>query len=102
MHEADKPNSVSNLSYPNILTGKDRTKVNLPSANTDPAALGDFYGSIMERIFRHFRMKVFTSQRCIHLPWVHSYQALVGPVVIVYLDKRIKATRLLFHTGGVV
>ena len=40
-------------------------------------------------------MKAFSCRRCVHLPWVHSSHALMRSIVIVFLDKLIKATLLL-------
>ena len=52
---------ISNLSDANILTRKDRTEVNLPPANADPATLGDVYRAVVKGILGTSGMKVFAS-----------------------------------------
>ena len=65
MHEADKPDLVSDFSDADILATKYSAQVDLAVTHTDPATLGYLDGPIVKRVFRDFRVVVFACRRCI-------------------------------------
>ena len=65
MHEADKPDLVSDFSDADILATEHGAQVDLAVTHTDPATLGYLDGPIVKRVFRDFRVVVFACRRCI-------------------------------------
>ena len=60
MHEADKPDSVSDLADTHILAGEYGTQVDFASADADSAALGHLDSAVMERVLRDLWVPVLT------------------------------------------
>ena len=60
IHEADKPNSVGDLSDSDMLASKYSTEIDLPSTNTNSAALGHLNSAVMKRVLRCFWVMIFT------------------------------------------
>ena len=48
--EADEPDVLADLFDPHLLAGEHLTKIHLAAVETDPAAVGDHRGPVVERI----------------------------------------------------
>jgi hypothetical protein len=59
VHEADKPDLISDFPYADILTSEDRAEVDLAVSDADSAALRNPYGPVVKRVVRDFRVMVF-------------------------------------------
>ena len=55
MHEADKPDAVSDLPDTDILTSEDRAQVDLAVSDADSAALGHLDGPVVKRVVGDIR-----------------------------------------------
>jgi len=58
LHKADEPNTLINLFDANSLASKRCREIDLFSVDTEPAAVCDNYGFVMERVVRFFETPI--------------------------------------------
>lgn len=95
VHEADEPDLVIDFGNAHMLACKDRTEVDFTPADADTSTARHLEGAVMAGILGRLRLEVPAGRGCIQVAWVEACQALMGALVVVYVQERIKALLLL-------
>ena len=90
MHEADKPDAVSDFPDTHSLACEDGAEVDLAPSDTDAPALGDLDCAVVEGVLRGLRRGIGACGGCIDIRGIQAAEGLVRAFMVVYLDKLVE------------
>jgi hypothetical protein len=95
LHKAEQPNTFFDLLDTDSLASKDRAEVDFFAVETNAPAAGDVDSLVVKRVVEFRQSAVGAGGRGIDFRWAVHVEGLVGPHVVVLIDKTVELGLLL-------